>query len=196
MTETCGRRERKKNQTRRALRAAAVELVALRGFDRVTVEEITDAVDVSPRTFFNHYASKEDALTAPDPERLAQIRMSVLTRPSQEPPLVALRNALLSDAQALSQDREEWLRRLGVLRRDPRLMAALARSWWLLERELIEALTERLGSGPEDLRPAVLATSAVAALRVAVSRWPGREPDALSDLLGAAFEALSDARLA
>jgi AcrR family transcriptional regulator len=57
-----GRRERKKQATAVAIELAALELVLDRGLDETTVEAISDRADVTSRTFFNYYASKEDAL--------------------------------------------------------------------------------------------------------------------------------------
>ena len=63
-----GLRERKRIATRRAIQLAAVELASERGFDRVTIDEISHVANVSPRTFFNYFPSKESAIIGELPE--------------------------------------------------------------------------------------------------------------------------------
>ncbi|AAT88413.1 transcriptional regulator, TetR family [Leifsonia xyli subsp. xyli str. CTCB07] len=63
-----GLREHKRIATRRAIQLAAIQLASERGFDRVTVDEISHAANVSPRTFFNYFPSKEPAIVGELPE--------------------------------------------------------------------------------------------------------------------------------
>ncbi|MGH3493339.1 MAG: TetR family transcriptional regulator [Sciscionella sp.] len=190
-TTTPNRRDRKKETTRRALRRAAVALVDERGFDGVTVQDISDVADVAPRTFFNYFASKEEALASPDPEDLARLGDRVAARPSSEPPTVVLRTVLMAEAADMAERRDEWLHQLAVLRRDPRLMAALAGSWWEIERTLSAALCERSAKPSTALIPAVLVAGAVGAFRVALSRWQADHAAPLAEVLACAFDAWS-----
>jgi AcrR family transcriptional regulator len=69
-TELPGRRERKKRATRDAIYIAARTLFMKKGFDAVTVAEIAHAADVSEKTVFNHFATKEDLALAGSQDRL------------------------------------------------------------------------------------------------------------------------------
>ena len=87
-------RERKKLATRRLLRSAALDLVSERGLTNVTVEDIAEAADVSPRTFFNYFPSKEAALFGGDPDRAATLRERVANKAIGKSALDALRIVL------------------------------------------------------------------------------------------------------
>src|SRR5579871_2807516 len=112
-------RERKKLATRRSLRRHALDLVAKRGFANVTVEDIAEAADVSPRTFFNYFPSKEAALFGADPDRAATLRERLVREAPGAPALEALRIVIADEAQAaadelreLGDDPLDWLRRM------------------------------------------------------------------------------------
>ena len=183
-----GRRDRKKQQTRAALIAAALRLVDERGLERVTVEEISEAADVSPRTFFNYFASKDDAIIG-DPlvddretrERLAAIAPTV--------PIVDALLQVLSPAVARIQaDQEIWFIRMRVIEANPMLLPALLARGASAEREYIAAIADRVDAAPDSAYPQVAAAVTGAAFRAALLRWAacaGARP--LSELVHEAF---------
>src|SRR5690242_18367032 len=89
---TAGRRERKKQRTREALVDSAFRLFAEKGFEATTVEEIADAVDVSSRTFFRYFASKEDVLLTFQDEQFCAMKAAFAARPADEPMISAVRH--------------------------------------------------------------------------------------------------------
>src|SRR3954469_6672025 len=95
-----GRRERKKQRTREALVNAAFRLFSEKGFEATTVEEIADAVDVSSRTFFRYFASKEDVVLTFQEEQQAMFLERLRARPATEPVVTALKHAAIEVASA------------------------------------------------------------------------------------------------
>src|SRR5581483_10128362 len=143
-----GLRERRKRLTAAELEAAALRLFGERGFDAVTVDDIAADADVSRRTFFRYFASKEDVLLADHHVQLARLREAMAARPPGEAILTALRNALLS----ITGDFEDR-------------SLVHQKSW---EDAMQQMVAERLGVDPvADLRPGVVAATALAAMRVA-----------------------------
>ncbi len=190
-----GRRERKKLQTRAALHSAALRLATQHGFDRMTVEEIAEAADVSNRTFFNYFSSKEEAVIGHDPDEAARLRSALADRPARESPLDSLRVVLSERARRLVGEREdEWSTRRLALEAEPRLRAALLASWGALERALIEGVAARTGTDPDrDPYPALVVGAAAAATRVAVTmrlHRPARH--SLDELLKRVFAELDE----
>ena len=194
-------RERKKLATRRLLRRAALELVAERGLANVTVEDIAEAADVSPRTFFNYFPSKEAVLFGGDPDRAAELRDGIVNAAPGRPALDALRVVLAQDSEAtadelrsLGDDPAEWLRRMKVARTDPHVRAAHASQMAMLERAIAEGLAVRLGTSQEtDPYPGILAAVAVSTVRACLSFWAGSGGAMpLGQLIDQAFNALAD----
>lgn len=187
-----GLRERKKRLTRHALRMAALTLVAERGLDAVTADDVAAAADVSPRTFFNYFASKEEALVGNDPVLVGYLRDSLLARPAHEEPLEALRTVFLDYADGFRFDREMWALRLLVIEQNPSLLPALMGATAELERVLAEAVVERVGSDATDPYPALVVAASTAAVRTATRHWGARDDGSdLVDVLREVFDALA-----
>jgi len=143
MADQVGLRERKRQQTRRALISAAMRLFAEKGYDETTVAEIAAAADVSTKTFFNHFASKDevlfpylsgriDAAAAVIEQRGPGENVAdVLVRAMEHMLASAVRDEL---AAGLASTRLPWV--LSV----PAVQAATLRRYFLAETQLAEAL--------------------------------------------------------
>lgn len=167
-----GLRERRKALTAAELEAAAYRLFAERGFDNVTVDDITAEADVSRRTFFRYFASKEDVLLADHFVQLARLREAMAARPADEPIITALRNALLSLTTDFEERKEMIIIRGRIMRDTPSLQARSMVHQKLWEDAMQEMVAERLGVDPvKDLRPGVVSAATLAAMRVAFTNW-------------------------
>ena len=184
-----GLRERRKRLTAAELEAAALRLFGERGFDAVTVDDIAAEADVSRRTFFRYFASKEDVLLADHFVQLSRLREAMAARPPDEPILTALRNALLSITGDFGDRKEKIILRGHIMRDTPSLQARSLVHQKAWEEAMEEMVAERLGVDPAvDLRPGVVAATALAAMRVAYNNWLAA--GAGGDLIAMTAEAL------
>lgn len=181
-----GLRERKKAETRQAISAAALELALAHGPGGVTVDDIAAAADVSPRTVFNYFATKEEAILGVDPERRAEVLRRLAERPAGEPPLTSLREAMRSDDPAAAVS---WRARAGLAREHPQLQSAYVAGFTALEDDLTGVLADRLGlDAATDPYPRLVVAVALAALRVAAQNAIDVDQvDAIDDAVDRAF---------
>jgi AcrR family transcriptional regulator len=138
-----GLREQKKLRTQAALQDAAMDLFGRHGFDQTTVEEIAAACDVSPRTFFRYYATKEDVLFVDSQQRCAALLEIVAAQPFDDPPLDVLHRSLHDLALGYERERDRHVARARVLERSPSLRADKAEQQRGWESTLFEELERR-----------------------------------------------------
>ena len=167
-----GLRERKKLATRLAIHQAALQLVSERGLDGVSVDDIADRAEVSPRTFFNYFGTKVDALLGLDPASAQHQVDAFLARPASESAPEALRAVALEQAAEMAEETELWPLRLRVIDEHPMLVGRLAAVFGEAERALSQAIAQRTGTRfGVDVYPTLLAGVAGVAMRTALHRW-------------------------
>ena len=193
-----GLRARKKNDTRRAIRTAALDLAVEVGLDALTVDGIAARAQISPRTFFNYFAHKEDALVMDSAAGARTLQPLIVERPAEESPLHAIR-AVITETDLFSvmnSDRERTLARQRLVAQHPVLLARQLSLNAKMESLLAESVGMRMGVDPaKDPRPALIAGVAGAAMRVAIDRWAADGTTLLSDRISAAFDLLENGLL-
>ena len=189
---TTGLRERKKQATRLALHEAALRLVAERGLDAVSIDDIAARADVSARTFFNYFSTKDDAVLGLDPEASSRQIELFLARPADETPLEALRAVSREQAVEMAAETDLWPVRLKVIDTHPALLARLAAAFGQSERALAEAIAERTSTRVGvHAYPTMLAGVAGVVTRTALHRWLATDfTAALPDLVDEAWDLL------
>ncbi|MFF5259081.1 TetR family transcriptional regulator [Actinomadura viridis] len=199
-TPPAGRRERKKQRTREALVDAAFRLFSEKGFDATTVEEIADAVDVSSRTFFRYFASKEDVALTFQEEQHDAMLAELAARPADEPVLTALRRTAVTIAKAcesgeMGMDPERFQCMMTLTADSPTLLAGSLEHAQKKQLHVTRAVAARMGADPAtDLRPHVVASAVLAAFRAAadVVTSGAMGYTALSDAVDDAFAILEE----
>ena len=146
-----GLRERKKLKTRLAIQEHALRLFREQGYNGTTVEQIAEAAEVSPSTFFRYFPTKEDVILfdALDPLLIEAFRR----QPAALSPIQALRAGIHEVWGALTPEQEEEQRERGLLAyRVPELQGALVADLLRSARLMAQLLAERAGRDPDDIR--------------------------------------------
>ncbi|MEU9881104.1 TetR family transcriptional regulator [Streptomyces phaeochromogenes] len=177
-----GLRELKKQRTRDALVRAALELFTTQGYERTTVDEIVEAVDVSQRTFFRYFAGKEDAAFAVQEMAESHFVAAVRGRPAHEAPLDALRKAVMASWDTIGEAIEAviplelHMRAFQLIESTPALLAAHLRRQEGLEEELARVIAEREGLDVDtDPRPRLVLAVFGGVMRLTGRLWGAGE---------------------
>jgi AcrR family transcriptional regulator len=168
-----GLRERKKAKTRAAIREHAMRLFRDQGYAETTVDQIADAAEVSPSTFFRYFPTKEDVVIGDDFDGM--LADALRDQPLELSPIQAVRAALKTvfadmPEEARQRDRE----RHELIEAVPELRVAVLDEYSRSLRLLAGLVAERLGRDENDLRVRVFAGAmvgvALATLGVAAQR--------------------------
>jgi AcrR family transcriptional regulator len=168
-----GLRERKKARTRAAIREHAFRLFRDQGYDATTVEQIAEAAEVSPSTFFRYFPTKEDVVLQDDLDLLWL--EAIQEQPPEMSPIAAMRAGVHAAFARMGE--AEWAQMhemtqlaMTVPAVRARMLAELART----TQALAEALAERTGRDPSDFAVRTLAGAVVG---VAMSAYFGEADD-------------------
>ncbi len=188
MVEKQGLRERKKQRTRQALIEAAARLFEDRGYDHVTVAEIADAAEVSPRTFFLHFQTKEDVLLADADVRVDLALQAIAERRAEERlPEVLVRAVDQMIADTWDGDLHSGLAalRAQLAASVPALQARLLQRYLTAQSELAEALRRAFPGRLDTITASALVGAMVGAVSAsamtALQRGDG--PDEVRDAM-------------
>jgi AcrR family transcriptional regulator len=172
MVTQIDRRRARGERNRAALLDAALELFASEGFDATTIELIAERAGVAPRTFLNHFPSKEDVLFDGYADRLDEV-----TKRFREAPLdaglgEALAEVAVAVADSIADHPARYLERARLYEQVPSLRARMLR----INEEWIDGMAvevaRRLGADPShDLRPRLVASLLNGANRAAIEVW-------------------------
>jgi len=166
-----GLRERKKEKTRAAILDAALDLFLEQGYESTTVEQIAGAVDISPRTFFRYFTSKDHLVLWFHDHSEAIMLDALARRPHDEPPFASLMSGLRAVLAHLEESAPEEMERFLKLRRlferHPHLVGLSVARGAETERRLAAEIAARRGSDPDEDRFAHLVVAfAMSAMRV------------------------------
>ncbi len=184
-----GLRARKKLRTREALVEAAFDLFRNQGFESTTIDEIAEQVELSPRTFFRYFASKEDVVLTLMDQQFAAVYEAFAARPAHEPVLTALRHATVAmmrscegGAAGFDADRFDCAQQL--ISKNPSIQGRSLELCATRVEELATHIADRMGVDPTtDPRPTLVAAVATTAVQTAMVAWRELEPDTPASVL-------------
>lgn len=191
MTEEMGRRERKKLATRRALIDAAVELFTEHGFEKTTVAQIAEQADVSTRTYFLHFETKEDVLAGEGDARVELGLKAIADRvPGEGPDEVFARamRTMIDDGRPEGTELGRLRYRMAL--EAPTVRANMLRRRHEAERQFAGALLEQFPDELDEIGANATVAAVMAATYAAAitSLTRGQPMESIQDAMHRAIE--------
>jgi AcrR family transcriptional regulator len=144
-----GLRERKKLKTRAAIQREAMRLFLERGFEATTIEDIAEAVEISPSTFFNYFPSKEDVVFEDELDPLILAAFDAL--PDETNPVRRLRMAMQTVFARMTPEQHRMMReRMRLMAVTPGLRGAMLSQFAGIVDQIAHLLGPRLGRDRDD----------------------------------------------
>lgn len=162
-----GRRERKRRETRKRIVEAATKLFLERGYDATTMNDIADTADVSRRSLFDYFATKEDVLFANQEDFIPALVEEMQQRPKSEPWPILVEHAVTRAVVAAATPEAFAIEAL--VQQTPSLQMRQQHKHVRLEQAIAQALTERSASSAGAQRATLLAAVVVAQFRIATA---------------------------
>ena len=157
---TPGLRERKKARTRASIQQHAMRLFAQQGYTATTVEQIAEAAEVSPSTFFRYYPTKEDVVLSDDYNPM--LVAAVQAQPAELSALQAIRASMRALRDAVPPEEIQLIRdRSALVFAEPELRAAMLRQFTDTVRTLAQAVALRVGRPADDFAVRTLAGAVI-----------------------------------
>jgi AcrR family transcriptional regulator len=173
-----GLRERKKAKTRAAIREHALRLFREQGYAETTVDQIADAAEVSPSTFFRYFPTKEDVVL--DDEFDTLLIEAFRSQPDELTPIQAVRSTIRTVFTNMSQENVQRAQERHVLVETvPELRIAVLDDYTRSLRLLARMVAERLGRDENDIQVRVFA-GAMVGVALATLEMGSQQP--LSDV--------------
>jgi AcrR family transcriptional regulator len=144
-----GLRERKKLKTRAAIQKEAMRLFLEKGFDATTIEEIAEAVEISPSTFFNYFPNKEDVVFEDELDPFILAAFDAL--PAETHPVRRLRMAMQTVFAHLTPEQDRMMReRMQLMAATPELRGAMLSQFASIVDQIAHLLAPRVGRKRDD----------------------------------------------
>lgn len=177
-TELPNRRERKVIETRKAIIAAARELIEAQGYAETTVDQIAEKADIAARTFFRYFPNKESLLFAEFDDGREAMLTALEERPEDEDVFDSIAVVLEQFSLIVDERWDDYSWALKIIRSDAQHGSherALMRLY--VESRIASTIAKRIGTDPDvDPRPAAWAMTIMAVFGQSMAKGPHASP--------------------